>query len=107
MDVLLKRQNCGWNSTHTSGFHKDWMKNKKNFTLPATHQFRIKSTTPQPPNDTSIPGEADSSLSSISGISGILIGSAAGFSQENKDKTKSVLQHYKSNAEYNDLSSFC
>ena len=93
---FCKRQNCGWNSTHTSGFHKDWMKNKNDFTLPETHQFRIKSTTPQPPNDTSIPGKADSSLISISGTSGGLIGSAAGFARENKEKTKIVLERYKS-----------
>ena len=83
------------------------MKNKNNFTLPVTHQFRIKFTTPQPPNDTYIPGEADSPLSSITGTYGGLIGSAAGFAQENKEKTKSVLEHYKSNAEDSDLSSFC
>ena len=83
------------------------MKNKNNFTLPATHQFCIKSTTPQPKNDTSIPGEAGSSLSSISGTSGGLIGSAAGFARENKEKTKSVLEHHKSNAEDSDMSSFC
>ena len=72
-----------------------------------THKFRIKFTTPQPPNDTYIPGEADSSLSSIPGTSGGLIGSAAGFDRDNKEKTKSVLEHYKNNAEDSDLSSFC
>ena len=39
---FCKSKPCGWNTTHTSGFHVDWAKNNKTFTLPATHEFRIK-----------------------------------------------------------------
>ena len=36
---FCKRTECGWNSTHTSGFHAAWAKNKSNFSLLAKHEF--------------------------------------------------------------------
>ena len=38
---FYKRMECGWNYTHTSGFHVAWTNNKFNLSLPATHEFRI------------------------------------------------------------------
>ncbi len=34
---------CGWNTTHTSGFHKSWADDPRAFSLPATHIFWTKS----------------------------------------------------------------
>ena len=42
---FCKRKPCDWNTTHTSGFHMAWAKNKKTFTLPATHESYIKTGT--------------------------------------------------------------
>ena len=42
---FFKHNPCGWNTSHTSGFHVAWEKKKKTFTLPATHEFHIKTRT--------------------------------------------------------------
>ena len=62
---FCKRKPCGWNTTHTSGFHVAWAKNKKMFTLSATHKFRIKTRTAG--FDSSSSTQPDSSLSSGGG----------------------------------------
>ena len=39
-DVLMVNcKICGPNLTHTTGFHKEWNRNRANFTLPDTHPF--------------------------------------------------------------------
>jgi hypothetical protein len=35
---------CGWNTTHTTGFHDSYVKDPASFSLPATHLFWIKSS---------------------------------------------------------------
>ena len=48
-------KSCGWNATHTSGYHGEWSRNQSSFQLPATHIFWNKSgatpaaSTPAPP----------------------------------------------------------
>ena len=34
-------KDCGWNKTHTSGFHSSWQNNKTSFSLPETHPQRL------------------------------------------------------------------
>ncbi len=36
-------KSCGWNTTHTTGFHQSYIENPSSFTLPATHVFWAKS----------------------------------------------------------------
>jgi hypothetical protein len=36
-------KSCGWNTTHTTGFHDKWVADPKSFSLPATHLFWSKS----------------------------------------------------------------
>jgi hypothetical protein len=36
-------KSCGWNTTHTTGFHNSYAKNPALFSLPATHLFWTKS----------------------------------------------------------------
>jgi hypothetical protein len=35
-------KSCGWNTTHTSGYHDKWVDDPKTFSLPATHLFWTK-----------------------------------------------------------------
>jgi hypothetical protein len=36
-------KSCGWNTTHTTGFHDSYVEDPASFSLPATHLFWIKS----------------------------------------------------------------
>ena len=89
---VCKRKTCGWNTTHTSGFHVAWEKNKKMFTLPATHEFRIKTGTTV--FDSSGSTQPDSSLSSGGGdlaATKSLVGTAEGLVNENRQTIKVLL----------------
>ncbi len=44
-------KSCGWNTTHTTGFHDKWVANPKSFSLPATHLFWSKSGKNPPEGD--------------------------------------------------------
>ena len=104
---FCKRNPCGWNTTHTSGFHVAWAKNNKTFTLPATHELCIKTGTGGLNSSSSI--QIYSSLSSGGGdlaATKLLVGTAEGLMNENIQNTKAVLEHYKANAVYSDLSTF-
>jgi hypothetical protein len=39
----LTCKHCGWNSTHTTGYHTRWAADPQGFSLPATHVFWTKS----------------------------------------------------------------
>ena len=84
-----------------------WAKNKKTFTLPATHEFCIKiGTAGVKPSVSTHP---DSLLSSGGGdleATKSLVGTDEGLVNENRQKTKAVLEHYKANAVDNDISTF-
>ena len=101
---FCKRKYCGWNTTHTSGLYSAWMQNKSSFTLPMTHKFCVKTDTESKPSQK---GELTTDVST----SGSLLNSSiaqtgifAGIITSNKDSTKAVLGHYKSNAADIDLS---
>ena len=104
---FCKSKPCGWNTTHTYGFHVDWAKNKETFTLPTTHEFRIETGTAG--FDSSGLAQPDLSLSSRGGdlaATKWLVGTSKGLVNENRQKTKAVLDHYKANAEDSDISTF-
>ena len=104
---FCKRKPCVWNSTHTSGFHVALAKNKKTFTLPATHEFCIKTGTAG--FDYSSSKHPDLSLSSGGGnlsVTKSLVGTAGGLVNENRQKTKVVLEHYKAYAVDSDIYTF-
>ena len=104
---FCKRNICSWNTTHTSGFYVAWAKNKKMFTLPATHEFCIKTGTGGFNSSSST--HLDSSLSSGGGYltaTKSLVRTAEGMFNENIQKIKAVLEHYKVNAVDSDLSTF-
>ena len=105
--LFCKRKTYGWNTTNTSRFHMDWAKNKKTFTLPATHEFCIKTGTAGFDSSSSTQPE----LSPRSGggylaAAKFLFGTAEGLINENRQNTKAVLEHYKENAVDSDLSTF-
>ena len=44
---MMNCKSCGWNETHTSGFHSEGNRNQSTFCIPLTHVFWTKSgTTP-------------------------------------------------------------
>ena len=101
---FCKRTACGWNLTHTYGFHAEWANIKSKFSLLATHKFHIKSGTA---TVISSKGEPDTdSLSTGSSQTGSFLEHAGVLTHHNGDKNKAVLDHYRSNAEDSDLSYF-
>jgi hypothetical protein len=40
---MMNCKSCGWNDTHTSGYHGEWSRNQGSFQLPSTHCFWTKS----------------------------------------------------------------
>lgn len=50
---------CGWNDTHTSGFHDRWNKNPGSFSLPATHEFTRRCAEGTPGGGASSGGDAN------------------------------------------------
>ena len=104
---FCKHKPCGRNTTHTSGFHVAWSKNKKLFTLSATHEFRIKFGTSG--FDYIGSTQPDWSLSSGGGdlsATKLLVGTAKVLVNENRQNTKVVLEHFKANSVDSDLSTF-
>ncbi len=61
---MMNCKSCGWNDTHTSGYHSEWSRNQATFQLPSTHCFWIKSgNTPSTEKaPTPAPGTANSGL---------------------------------------------
>ena len=91
---FCKRNTCGWNTTHTYGFHVDWGENKKKFTLPATYEFCIKTGTAEV--DYSGSTQTESSLGSGGGYlkaTKLLVETAEILVNENRQNTKAVLEH--------------
>ena len=101
--LFCKRTEFRCNSTHTSGFHAAWAKNKSNFSLPATHKFHIKSGTDPVPSSKGNPSTYSSSTGSS--LNSSFLRHSVNLAQQNGYKTKATLDHYKSNAEDRDLSS--
>ena len=40
---VMNCRSCGWNDTHTSGYHGEWTRTQATFQLPATHCYWTKS----------------------------------------------------------------
>jgi hypothetical protein len=40
---MMNCKSCGWNESHTSGFHGEWNRNQSTFCIPVTHVFWTKS----------------------------------------------------------------
>ena len=100
---FCKRKDCGWNTTHTSEFHSAWMQNKSSFTLPATHEFSVKTGTASKPSQKGEPATDALTAGFLLTSSIVQTGALAGIVTANKDSTKSVLEHYKSNTVDSDL----
>jgi hypothetical protein len=62
---MMNCKSCGWNDTHTSGYHGEWSCNQSTFQLPGTHIFWSESgTTPSAEK-----GPAPASSSTTHGVS--------------------------------------
>ncbi len=44
-------KSCGWNTTHTTGYHDKWVADPKSFSFPATYLFWSKSGKNPPEGD--------------------------------------------------------
>ena len=79
------------------------MQNKSSFTLPATHEFSVKTGTASKTSQKGKPAtDASTDVSSLTWYIG-QTGDLAGIVTANKDSTKAVLEHYKSNAAGSDI----
>jgi hypothetical protein len=79
---MMNCKSCGWNDTHTSGYHGEWSCNQSAFNLPGTHVFWSKSgTTPSAEK-----GPAPASSSTTPGV-GVLKGQLSGLISRYKTKT--------------------
>ena len=88
---FCKRKECGWNTTHTYGFHSAWVQNKSSFNIHATHKFRVNSGTAsetskkgEPPTDASTAGSSMTGFIRHTGALVVIVNA-------NKDSTKYVL----------------
>jgi hypothetical protein len=62
---MMNCKSCGWNDTHTSGYHGKWSCNQSTYQLPGTHVSWSKSeTTPSAEK-----GPASASSSTTPGLS--------------------------------------
>jgi hypothetical protein len=69
---MMNCKSCGWNDTHTSGYHGEWSRNQSTFQLPGTHVFWSKSGTtpsaekgPAPASSSTTPGVSKGQLSGL------------------------------------------
>ncbi len=69
---MMNCKSCGWNDTHTYGYHGEWSRNQATFQLLSTHCFWIKSgntpsmeKAPTPAPGTTISGLPKGQLSGL------------------------------------------
>ena len=89
---------CGWNKTHTSGYHTRWAADPNNFSLPATHAYWLKTGKTPPAGrvpDTQ-PAAAPASASGSVGSAQSLLSTRMG----------PLIAQYKTNSEDGQFSSF-
>ena len=89
---------CGWNKTHTSGYHTRWAADPNNFSLPATHAYWLKTGKTPPAGhvpDTQ-PAAAPASASGSIGSAQSLLSTRMG----------PLIAQYKTNSEDGQFSSF-
>lgn len=59
---MMNCKSCGWNKTHTSGYHGEWSRNQSTFKLPSTHVFWSKSGSPVEKIPTLAPSASPTSM---------------------------------------------
>lgn len=103
---FCKHEGCNWNDSHTSKFHAAWKKNPNSFSLPAHHEFSIK-TSGGGGNQGSGGGEAAGGGAAGGGASaaGAAIGAAAAAARRDA-ATKAVLEQHKVRTTDPEFSSF-
>jgi hypothetical protein len=79
---MMNCKSCGWNNTHTSGYHGEWSRNQDSFQLPSTHCFWTKSG--NTPSLEKAPGPASGTATS----SGIQKGQLSGLISRYKTDTE-------------------
>ena len=91
-------KSCGWNTTHTTGFHDKWVADPKSFSLPATHLFWSKSgkNPPEGGGGGSITPTAAITTTAASTTSGSSLSSRVG----------PLIAQYKTNTEDGQFASF-
>jgi hypothetical protein len=69
---MMNCKSCGWNDTHTPGYHVEWSCDQSTFNLPGTHVFWSKSWTapsleksPAPASSSTTPGVLKGQLSGL------------------------------------------
>ena len=92
------RLSCGWNTTHTTGYHNKWVDDPKSFSLPATHLFWSKSgkTPPEGGGGGSMTPTAAITTTAASVTSGSTLSSRVG----------PLIAQYKTNTEDGQFASF-
>jgi hypothetical protein len=63
---MMNCKSCGWNETHTSGFHSMWKQNQSTFCIPSTHSFWAKSGTTPSSEKVPTPAAAGAASSGVS-----------------------------------------
>jgi hypothetical protein len=63
---MMNCKSCGWNESHTSGFHGEWDRNQSTFRIPSTHTFWTKSGTTPSAEKGPTPAAAGTASSGVS-----------------------------------------
>jgi hypothetical protein len=63
---MMNCKSCGWNESHTSGFHGEWDRNQSTFRIPSTHTFWTKSGTSPSAEKSPTPAAAGTASSGVS-----------------------------------------
>jgi hypothetical protein len=79
---MMNCKSCGWNDTHTSGFHGEWSRNQGSFQLPSTHVFWTKSGKP---SSEKAPGPASGTATSAGIPRGQLSGLISRYKTDTED----------------------
>ena len=94
--MCMCKNGCGWNETHTTGFHKVWKHqtdNNRPFKLPSTHKFMRMTGRAQGGNQDNGSGGGGSD-------------SGGDKSKEKLSKLAAIVERHKSETESSDFSSF-
>ena len=104
---MLCNKGCGWNKTHTTGWHKRFLANPLAYpsALPATHPYSQLTQQQLPPSNTSPTPVPSSSSTQGSSMSSITFG--ANEMVIDKTKWKSVLEEHEGNSQSADVAALC
>ena len=112
---MLCNKGCGWNLTHTSGFHKQFLATPSAFpaALPDTHPFKIlvaksNGSSPVPPPPPTPPTQLPASLTnSSSGTGASSLTLTENQMVIDKSKWKSVLDYHERTSENAEVAALC